>query len=335
MSAELRQDLVTGNFVLVNPARSGRPFTVARRADSASADWPREGCPFCSGNEHDTAEELFRIPPGAPATPGWRVRVVRNRYPVVGGTDRATGRCEVVVYRSHERRLEDMNADEVTEILTVIRDRIAGPALAGARALQVFVNVEAEGGASIAHPHAQIIGLDFVPPALDLEFAMIADTADDPVRRDLALARERDLLLVDDGSEIAAWCPWGSTSPFGVRLAPPAHRSDFVDSDVETIAALGRTLRDVLRALSDLLRRPAYNVVLFRDETRDGRVRRWRIDVVPRINVGGGFEIGAGVTTHSTATPAAAQALRSRISPAVVARSNPRRTGETPGPSDQ
>jgi UDPglucose--hexose-1-phosphate uridylyltransferase len=315
-SAELRQDLVSGTYVLVNPARSGRPFTVSRRTESATAPAAREhardaDCPFCWGNEHSTAEELVRIGPGEPNAPGWRVRVVRNRYPVVGGTDRATGRCEVVVFRRHDHRLEDMDVDELTEILAVIRDRVAAPSLAQRACVQVFVNAEAEAGASIAHPHAQLIGLDFTPPALEVEFAMLRGPRADPLRQDLELAKELELLVVDD--EIAAWCPWGMAHPFGVRIASKTAGPAFADLDDVHIASVARTLRDVLGAVNDLLDRPPYNVVVFCDQSRDGCVRRWRIEVIPRINVGGGFEIGTGVTTHSTATPAAAEALRTRI----------------------
>ncbi len=272
----------------------------------------QETCPFCWGNEHATADEITRVGPGEPATPGWRVRVVRNRYPVVGGTGRDDGRCEVVVFRSHERRLEDMEIGEVAEIVTVIRDRLASSSLAARASTQVFVNAEAEAGASIAHPHAQIIGLDFSPPALELEFAMILGAGDDPRDRDRELAHERSLLVVDE-DDIAAWCPWGMPHPFGVRIAPKARDSTFTGLRATTVDTVARTLRDVLRALGRLLDRPAYNVVVFRDEIRDGRVRGWRIDVVPRINVGGGFEIGTGVTTHSTSTSEAAQALRDLV----------------------
>lgn len=254
-TAELRQDVVSGNFTLVNPARAGRPTTVARPAMArpdpapvlARGDAPHtdRDCPFCWGNEQSTATELLRVGPGAPGSPGWRIRVVRNRYPVLGGTDEATGRCEVVVFRDHDRRLEDMEVDEVGEILDVVRSRLAAPALTARTSVQVFVNVEAVAGASIAHPHAQIIALDFVPQALALEFDTMARLGADPLQRDLELADEHDL-VVSDGA-ITAWSPWGTTSPFAVRIAPRVPGPAFVDLDPGAVAAVARTLRDTLR----------------------------------------------------------------------------------------
>jgi UDPglucose--hexose-1-phosphate uridylyltransferase len=337
-TAELRRDVVTGNYVLVNPARSGRPFTVsARRIEQAhTVAGAPDDCPFCWGNEHATAEELVRVGPGAAGEPGWRVRVVRNRYPVLGGSDAESGRCEVVVFRAHDRRLEDLDAEELAQVLAVIRDRVAVHTRAGRAVVQVFVNTDWESGASISHPHAQLIALDFVPPALDLEFAMveaaIADgTGPDPLERDLALAVARGLVVVDD--DIAAWCPWEMPNPFGVRIAPKRDGAPFVALGPADVAALARTLGAVLRSVNDVLERPAYNVVFFGDQARGDLIRRWRVEVVPRMNVPGGFEIGTGVTTHSTDTAQAARALRHGIRPAPTP-AGPRRTdGSLTGPA--
>ncbi len=314
---ELRLDVVSGNSVLVNAARSERPHTVTNDAitNDAITNDARAGrvadCPFCWGNEEATAEELARLGPGAPGAPGWRVRVVRNRYPVLGGTDETPARCEVVVFRSHEHRLEDLDVAAVAEILTVVRDRVAVQQQAGRVSVQVFVNVERDAGASIEHPHAQLISLDFVPPALALEFAMMASAGPDPVRADLARARADGLIVID--AEIAAWCPWGMPYPYGVRIAPTVAGAPFRELDATTVDAVAQTLRDVLRSMNDLLNRPAYNVVVYADQTRGESVRRWRIEAIPRVNVGGGFEIGTAVTTHSTPAEVAARAYRHQV----------------------
>jgi UDPglucose--hexose-1-phosphate uridylyltransferase len=244
--------------------------------------------------------------------------VVQNLYPVVGGTEGATGQSEVVVFGAHDLRLEDLETDEVAEILTVIRDRVADQS-ARRTSVQVFVNAEGEAGASIAHPHAQIIGLDFVPPAVVAEFAMIETLGADPLERDWERADRDDLVVVD--GPIAAWCPWGTTTPFIVRIAPRATSSRFVDMEAHEVNATARVVRDILRAVNDELASPAYNVVIFPDQSRGDLVRRWRIEVVPRITVGGGFEIGTAVSTHATDPATAAAGLRARLRAADAASS--------------
>ena len=168
--AELRQDMISGLQVLIAPSRSARPSTVPRavgaRPQPARSSGSTTTARSAPGTKRRRPKSWRRSAPADRPKRDGAVRVVRNRYPVVGGTEGATGECEVMVFRDHDRRLEDLDVDEVAEILAVIRDRVAAQA-AHRSSVQVFVNAEAEAGASIAHPHAQIISLDFMPPALD------------------------------------------------------------------------------------------------------------------------------------------------------------------------
>src|SRR5688572_33392044 len=72
-AAEWRFDPLTGSRVLISPDRAERPIR------------PAGACPFCEGHESETPPELlaFRDPGTAPNGPGWRVRVVPNRYAAV------------------------------------------------------------------------------------------------------------------------------------------------------------------------------------------------------------------------------------------------------------
>src|SRR5215813_902811 len=90
---ELLVDELTGDRVIIAPARSLRPDTF--RVDAAPKPAAVTSCPFCEGNESETPPEVARVGPGAPDTPGWTVRVVPNKYPIVG--DGVAGAHEVVV----------------------------------------------------------------------------------------------------------------------------------------------------------------------------------------------------------------------------------------------
>src|SRR4029078_11466703 len=80
---ELREDPLTGAVVIVAPGRADRPdmFSAPPSPPGALPD----NCPFCPGHEAMTPPEVSRTGTGAPDTPGWRVRVVPNLYPLVGG----------------------------------------------------------------------------------------------------------------------------------------------------------------------------------------------------------------------------------------------------------
>src|SRR4051812_8580472 len=90
---ELAVDELTGDQVIFAPARALRPDTF--RVEGTALPPAVASCPFCDGNESETPPEVARIGPGAPETPGWRVRVVPNKYPIVG--DGVPGAHEVVI----------------------------------------------------------------------------------------------------------------------------------------------------------------------------------------------------------------------------------------------
>src|SRR5262245_28555172 len=80
--SELRIDVLTGLHVIVAPGRSVRPDTF--RTETAPLPPTVDSCPFCAGNETETPPEVARRGDGAADTPGWTIRVVPNKYPIVG-----------------------------------------------------------------------------------------------------------------------------------------------------------------------------------------------------------------------------------------------------------
>src|SRR6478736_3298673 len=99
---EMRHDALTDRLVIVAAERAARPETFRREREPLPATAPN--CPFCPGNESETPPEVCREGDGAPDTPGWTLRVVPNKYPIVGGS--VAGAHEVVVLcPAHDRSL--------------------------------------------------------------------------------------------------------------------------------------------------------------------------------------------------------------------------------------
>ncbi len=78
---ELRRDPVVGRWVIISTERARRP------ADFSSQPLERGHgpCVFCPGQESRTPDEVWALRPAAsaPNSPGWRVRVVPNRFPAL------------------------------------------------------------------------------------------------------------------------------------------------------------------------------------------------------------------------------------------------------------
>jgi UDPglucose--hexose-1-phosphate uridylyltransferase len=311
--SELRHDALTGRQVLVSPGRAARPHTTAGAtpADRAPAD-----CPFCPGHEHETPPEVARSGPGAPDTPGWAIRVVGNLYPIVGGTGtEVTGAHEVLVLSpGHDRPFEALSDAEAVDVVTMLRARARHHA---ARAhVQLFVNQGRAAGASIAHPHAQLVALDFVPPAVRAGIRRFAAADADLLLADLAAAERAGTVLPGnvrpgngsaDATPVRAWCPLAAATPYEIRLATLDGGPDFAAVDDRSRRALALTLRDVLRAAATVLGGPAYNVV-FHDAPADATYHWW-IEVVPRLVVLAGFELGTGILVNVIDPVQAAEVL--------------------------
>lgn len=306
---ELRHDGLSGTLVIVAPERSARPHTV-RRADGAPPP-SVEDCPFCSGNEDRTPPEVARTGTGLPDTRGWRVRVVPNLYPVVG--DGMGGAHEVVVLSpAHDAPFERLDPAAATEVLAVLRDRSAHHLRSGRAHAQPFVNHGRAAGASIEHPHAQLVALDLVPPLVADSLERFGWAGSDPVLDAIAEAAERDC-IVRGGSaadDVVAWCPPASPWAYQGRIASRGAGPRFDEaSDVE-LSAVAAAVQDHLARVRAVLGDVAYNIVVNTAPAEEHRPYHWWVDVIPRTGVRAGFEQGTGMFVSPTVPEVVAATLR-------------------------
>ncbi|MFI5046762.1 MAG: DUF4921 family protein [Acidimicrobiia bacterium] len=306
---ELRRDPVTGRLAIVAAGRAARPHTVA--AEAAELDAGPEHCPFCPGHEEMTPPEVCRTGPGASGKPGWRVRVVPNLYPIVGDNHSAPGADgahEVVVLSpDHRASFGRLSDDAAVEVFRVLRSRVATHLERGRPYAVALLNHRRAAGASIAHPHAQVVVLDFVPPEVEVEAQRSADTAD-LLTVDLEVARARDTVL-DDG-DVATWFPHAAGSPFALRLAHQFAPARFDRTDDADLDACALALRDALARLGTALADPPYNVAVHTAAADGTGVRRWYVEITPRLSVVAGFEMATGVLVNTTPAEQAAVLVR-------------------------
>jgi UDPglucose--hexose-1-phosphate uridylyltransferase len=256
-----------------------------------------------------TPAEVARVGAGEPDTPGWQIRVVPNLYPIVGQEPGIPGAHDVIVMSpAHNRQLDALSLDEATATMLALRDRAAHYLEAGFVHAQPLVNHGRASGASIEHPHAQLVAIAFVPPNVDAVLTRFAGAGRDVVVDAIAQARSGPYLVRDDAA--VSWCPRGSTSPFFVRIACPEGPARFDQSTDDEVRALTDSLRDALARLHRILGELAYNIVVNTAPRDDARPFHCWIDIVPRLGVVGGFELGTGLLVNPVAPETAAEMLR-------------------------
>jgi UDPglucose--hexose-1-phosphate uridylyltransferase len=227
------------------------------------------------------------------------VRVVPNKYPLVG--DGVPGAHEVVIFSpAHDADLSALTEDSAADVMVALRDRARFHLAQGCLYAQAFVNQGKAAGASIEHPHAQIVALDLVPARarVRLEHFTPAAFADDQEH------------LVADGA-VRVWCPRAAATPYMLRLAPADGGARFDEASEEQARATGVALRDAIARLRTIIGAAAYNVMIETAPRDHAEPFRWWIDVVPRITITAGFELSTGLSVNIVAPADAAAALRS------------------------
>jgi UDPglucose--hexose-1-phosphate uridylyltransferase len=329
---ELRKDPVVGRWVIISTERSRRPTSFVPVSHEKTAHF----CPFCAGNEDRTPAEVYAIRPGGgPANgPGWTVRVVPNKFPALqieGTLDRrgeglydkmnGVGAHEVVIETpEHDRELADQSVEQIEQILNAYRERAMDLHRdKRLRYVLIFKNHGAGAGATLEHPHTQLIATPIVPKILQEEL--------DGARRYFEL-KERcvfcDIVQQEtaenDGRRVVSMTerfvvvePFAPRFPFETWILPRQHDSSFpVLSDIGELKDLAATLKDTLQRLNRALDRPPFNFVIHTAPVSDGEVEyyHWHLEITPTLTRVAGFEIGSGFHINPTPPEDAAQYLR-------------------------
>ena len=263
-------------------------------------------CPFCPGNEGLTGA-LLTPDPG----PAWTSRVFANIYPAVVEPD---GRHEVVVeLRAHAARWTALDQSAIARIFSVYREREATGYADGYAFVSLFKNSGSGSGASLAHPHSQVVALRAIPLSVATRLERL--TPDCVVCAALASGDGR---IVAENNEFFAYVPDASRMSFEIRIAPRVHAARFSSMSTERLKQLAAVVADGLRRLAVTLGEGLPFNMIVQSAPQDARalsLMHWEIEFVPRTESIGGFELGTGGFLVSRAPQAAAAILRAARAP--------------------
>jgi UDPglucose--hexose-1-phosphate uridylyltransferase len=202
------------------------------------------------------------------------VRVVPNLYP-------AFERQEVVVHTPrHLRSIAELSRGELAVVAEAwsLR-RVAEPD----GYLHAFLNEGREAGASLPHTHSQLVWLREAPPETQH-----------------AVDRERwNVVAEEDGVVLA--CPYASRAPYELVVAPAeARKLPFTDDLLPAALAL---LGDGARRVHRVAGAAPLNAWLHDSDD-------WHVELLPRLTVFAGVELGSGWWINPLAPEDAAAELR-------------------------
>ncbi len=334
---ELRKDIITERWVIIATERAKRPqeFTFPPNEPDEMI------CPFCPGNESKTPPELWVAREhGEPNQPGWKVRVVPNKFPALriegemereadGIYDRMNGigAHEVIIDTpTHGQALEEQAVADIALGLRACKERILDLQRdVRLRYILVFKNVGQAAGASLTHSHYQLIATPVTPSHVKAKLAGARDYYQRKERcvfHDILRQEQREgSRVVFENGGFLVFCPFASRFPLELCLLPKRQAADFYSIEPEEILQLAEALKVVLSKLSRGLAKPQYNLIVQTSPSRGGHRRsgywdtidqdfRWHIEILPRLTQTAGFEWGTGFYINPTPPEESAAYLR-------------------------
>ena len=337
--SELRWDPLKNNWTIMTLGESRRPqdFLLPREQTTAHP------CPFCSGRESKTPPEIYAWRPGgsAPNQPGWKVRVIPNRFPALRIEGELESRAEglydcmngigahevIIETPEHGEDLCDLAPDHLTEVLKAFRARLQDLRNDSRfRYIFLFKNHGFGQAANLSHAHSQVIAVPLLPPLVATELRSCREHLQRKERClicDLLRQEQQagDRIVSDDGNFLT-YAPYAARFPFELMIAPLQHRHDFSQQSDQQLRLLAGTLRSALRRIRAALKNPAYSLILHSSPPPHLRwggpeewsllpaAYHWHIELAPKLTRVAGFEWGSGFHINPTPPEEAAHFLR-------------------------
>ena len=329
---ELRKDPVLGRWIIIARERGKRP------SDFVIDETPVNGgfCPLCPGNENTTPGEVlvYGRDNHAPNSPGWKVRVVPNKYPALviegdlnregeGLYDRMNGigAHEVIVESPHhEDVFSHLPVDHMRLVFKAFKERIVDLEQDERfRYVLVFKNFGKAAGASLEHSHSQLVALPVLPRKIESELAGAATYYNykerclycDIIRQEI----KQDVRVVCKNDFFITITPFAPRTPFEMWILPIKHSSAYHQQNDEQLASLAEIFSESLCRLDACIPNVPYNFVLHTQPLRSQHMDHfhWHFEIVPKLTSIAGFEWGSGFYINPMPPEEAASYLRESL----------------------
>lgn len=323
-ASELRFDIVSKDWVVIATGRARRPESF-KKEQRPKEEVPEKDCPFC----HLEIQEkpLLSLPKN---DQDWELVVIPNKYPAFSHgaslNERGVGPYkvidgvgfhEVIITRDHHQQLAHFKVEKVKQVIDAYQERYLE--LMNEKLINyvsIFHNHGREAGASIYHPHSQIIALPVTDPDLrrsldgSRQFFEMHGKCVHCTMLGWELQNRQRIIFEND--KFVALVPFASKIAFEVRIYPKEHKAYFErikeDEKQELAEALRVSLNKVCKGLVD----PAYNFFIHTAPC-DGQNYdhyHWHFEILPKTAIWAGFELGTGIQISTIEPEKAAEYLR-------------------------
>lgn len=326
--SQLRKDLVSGTWVVFSTKRKNKPDFYKKHSCAVKIDSNTKSCPFCdkniTGKEKDTLVYLKN-------NGDWSLRVFPNKFPAFSCCDNdinkreegpfeiidGVGYHEVVATRDHNKDMPDLEIPSIAEILDAYQERyMALMNKKHIKYISIFKNYGHEAGASVGHPHSQIVAMPIIDP--DVFRSLNGSENYYMSHREcvhcvmIAWESETKKRVIYENEEFIAVCPFVSRVSFEIRIYPKKHLSYFERINDDQKIKLAEAIKFCLSGLKNNMNNPPYNLFLHTSpcsgQTYDHY--HWHVEIFPKTNIWAGLELSTGIEVCSVLPEEAAEILK-------------------------
>lgn len=336
--SHFRYNKLKDNWVIISPKRVRRPLDF----EVSFAEAYDKESPFVYGNEHKTPPEIYAVREygSKKDSPGWSVRVVPNKYNALDIEKNPISDFDGVFERidgcgAHEiiidtpkfpSKFEDLSEAEIALVFRAAKDRVSDLQRDGRiKHISVFKNQGVLAGATLSHPHTQILAMPFIPKNIMTEITQSRkhyETTGRSLVVDMVTAEIRfKNRVIEESDNFLLFCPYASFLPFEMMICAKKSTKDFMFTSDSEIGELSKLVLSALKRVTMALRGVSYNLFLKTvPPKREARTPdfyhkldefyQWHIEIVPRIPVIGGFELSSGMYVNTVTPEDSANFLR-------------------------
>jgi len=306
--AEIRLDPVDKYTVVIAPERNKRPKDVWDNTKKISSK-----CPFCPGNEKLTPPDSFSL---KDKLDKWIIRTFPNKYPAfIDSSKGISGIQEVIVESvSHNLNMGEYSKGHLTNILFAYKNRIL--ALKKKKDIKyviVFKNHGISAGASLVHPHSQIVGLSVVPPKIVEKTNVLADLYHKNKTCHYCMMGKTSNSIYENSS-FRSFIPETARFSYECWITPKTHNAYYEQTTSDQLENLADVILKLLKAVNDLLKYPALNLIINTEfDKKNEQFFHWNIQLIPRTAQLAGFEMATGYYMNQVKPSQAADQLKKLI----------------------
>ncbi len=325
--SELRQDIITGDWVVIAKARAQKPENF-KNPEEKNVILDKDNCPFCFPEKTEQKKDtlIYYRDDGE-----WSLRVFPNKFPAFTRESNivrhyeegpyfvmeGVGYHELIVPREHDKNLGQMSVEELAEMIDSFRSRYLD--LMNRKSVNYIMIIHNHGkkaGASQPHPHCQLFAIPVVSPGVQLELKGSENYYKAHGQcvycSILEWEKKENKRIIFENDAFAVITPYASRTAFEIWVLPKKHEPYFEKISSKNEFLLGEALGQAMRKLFFGLNNPSLNFYLHTAPC-DGREYdryHWHIEILPRTSIWAGFEMATGIEVSAVMPEDAAEFLK-------------------------